>query len=92
MQLDIISKQNASQFPDTCLRWVRQPTLLYSSSQVDHTNIYHFLADNLMRVFSTLLKTGLFGMDAFLSRCSRDAMVRLELALHPRAQLRRKLY
>ncbi|KAK9804085.1 hypothetical protein WJX73_005195 [Symbiochloris irregularis] len=67
-KVEVVSKHNRSQFPQTCMRWVKAPTIIYSGAEVDAFNMFHFFADNLARVFTTAIKTGIINMDAFMAR------------------------
>ena len=67
-QVDIISKHNATQSHAKCARWVERPVLLYTGMPVDDGNTFHFFTDHIIRVFATLIDTGLLDLESAIAR------------------------
>lgn len=51
-----------------CTSWVEQPTIIYQGMPVDDANIFHWLTDNMLRLFTTVADLGLVNMDAAMAR------------------------
>ncbi|KAK9794597.1 hypothetical protein WJX73_003171 [Symbiochloris irregularis] len=83
---DVVTQTNATQYPDKCARWVDTPVVLWSGMPVDHENTFHWFTDDIMRVFATLVDTGLLDLETAIDRdwepSSEEAKVIL-LQLHP---------
>lgn len=68
MQITVVTADNVSQQVDKCIQWIEKPTILYTGPEWDFRNLYHYLLDNLIPLFTTVIRTGLFDLSTFNRR------------------------